>query len=54
MVMNYNNYHKGNKQGFVIENNLEQKEISAWILDENSMEGLPEEVTYVLKSRGWE
>ena len=27
MVMNYNNYHKGNKQGFVIENNLEQKEI---------------------------
>lgn len=52
MVMNYNNYHKGNKQGFVIENNLEQKEIPVWISHENNMEGLPGEVTYVLKSIG--
>lgn len=33
MIMNYNNYPKGNKQGFEIENNLEQKENNPCILE---------------------
>lgn len=49
MTMNYN-YYKWNKQFQDKKINIEQ-ENNTWILDRNCKEGLPEEVTYTLKSR---